>query len=100
VDLLRGVEELVLTVNDPPLGIDAGADHQRDERVVDLRDAAAEGRRREMQDALSLQRRDEPRDLGGQAAPEERGVVGERLVSDVDRREHGSEPSGQADGRE
>ena len=44
VDCLRDVPELLATLDDPPLGVEAGVLHQGDERVVDLRDATAERR--------------------------------------------------------
>ena len=84
VDRLRDVEELVLAVDDPPLDVEARVRHQRHERVVDLGDAAAERGRRDVHDALALQRLGEPLDLVHQTARDQRGVVAERLVADVD----------------
>ena len=46
VDSLRDVEELVLPVDDAPLDVETRVAHQRDQGVVDLGDAAAEGGRR------------------------------------------------------
>ena len=53
MDRLRDVEELVLAVDDPPLGVEAGVAHERHERVEDLGDAAAERGGGEMEDALA-----------------------------------------------
>ena len=63
VDRLRDVEELLVAVDDPPLDVEPGIRHQRDERVVDLRDAAAEGGRGQVDDALALEGLGEPADL-------------------------------------
>ena len=63
--------------------------HERDERVVDLRDTAAERRGREVDDALALERLRKPADLVHQTTSRNRGVVGKRLVSGVDELEHG-----------
>ena len=89
VDRLRDVEELVLAADDPPLDLEAGVGHERDERVVDLGDAAAERRRRQVEDALPRERLGEPPDLVHEPAGRDRRVVAERLVADVDEREHG-----------
>ena len=88
VDRLRHVEELVLAVNDPPLRVEAGVAHKRDQRVVDLGDAAAERRRGQMQHALAGERLGQAADLLHQAARGQRRVVAKRLVSDVDVLEH------------
>ena len=56
VDRLRDVEELILAVDDAPLGVEPGVAHERDERVEDLGHAAAEGRRREVQHAPARER--------------------------------------------
>jgi len=87
VDRLRHVEELVLAVDHLPLGLEPRVAHERDERVEDLGDAAAEGRGREVQDALALERLGERLDLIHDAAARDRRVVGEGLVPDVDRLE-------------
>ena len=84
VDRLRDVEELVLAVDDPPLGVEARVLHERDERVQDLGHAAAERGRREVQDAQALERLRERGDLVHETAPGDRGVVRENLVTDVD----------------
>ena len=88
VDRLRDAEELVGALDDPPFDIEPRVDHQRDERVVDLGNAAAESRRREMHDALATQRLGEAVDLLHQAARRQRRIVGEGLVSGVDELEH------------
>ena len=84
VDRLRDVEELLGAPDDPPLDLEARVLHQRDERVVDLGDAAAERGRRQMDDALARERLRQRADLVHQPARRDRRVVGERLVSDVD----------------
>ena len=89
VDRLRDVVELLRAADDPPLDLEPGVLHQRDERVVDLRDAAAERRGRQVDDALAGQRLGEPPDLVHQAARRDRRVIRERLVSDIDELEHG-----------
>ena len=89
VDRLRDVPELVAALDDPPLGVEARAAHERDERVIDLRHAAAECRGRKVDDALALERLREPADLVHQTTSRNRGVVGKRLVSGVDELEHG-----------
>ena len=89
VDRLRDVPELVAALDDPPLGIEAGAAHERDERVVDLRHTAAERRGRKVDDALALERLRKPADLVHQTTSRNRGVVGKRLMSGVDELEHG-----------
>ncbi len=61
VDRLRHIEELVRAVDDPPLRLEPGVGHERDERVVDLGHAAAEGGRGEVQHALARQRLGEAR---------------------------------------
>ena len=68
MDRLRDVEELVLAVDDPPLDVEPGVAHERNERVVDLGDAAAERGRREVEHALALERRRELADLVHEAA--------------------------------
>ena len=88
VDRLRDVEELLLAADDPPLDLEARVLHERDERVVDLRDAAAEGGRREVDDALALERLREPADLVHEPARRDRRVVAQRFVTDVDELEH------------
>ena len=50
---LRRVEELLAAVDHVPLDVEADVLHQRDQRVEDLRDAAAEGGRGQVQDALA-----------------------------------------------
>jgi len=88
MDRLGDEKELVGAANDPPLDVEPDVGHQRHECVVDLRDAAAESRRRDVHDPLPLQRLREPRDLVHQPARHEGGVVGERLVADVDELQH------------
>ena len=83
VDRLRDVEELVLAVDDAPLGVEAGVAHERDERVEDLGDAAAESRRGEMKDALARERLGERLQLLHQPPADDRRVVRQGLVADV-----------------
>jgi hypothetical protein len=52
---LRDVEELLPPDHDVPVGLEPGIAHERDERVEDLGDAAAERRRAYVQDALALE---------------------------------------------
>ena len=85
VDRLRDVEELVLAVDDLPLGLEPGVTHERDERVEDLGDTAAEGGRGEVQHALAGEGLRKRPDLVHEAACSNRGVVTEVLRPDVDR---------------
>ena len=84
VNRLRDVEEVLGSADDPPLDLEARVLHQRHERVVDLRDTAAERSRREVHDPLSRERRGQLADLVHQPARRERRVIRERLVADVD----------------
>ena len=93
VNRLRHIEELVRAVDDPPLRLEPGVGHQRNERVVDLGDAAAERRCREVQHPLARQRLGQAADLLHQSARRQRRVVAKRLVADVDLLEHRS-PAG------
>ena len=63
VNRLRDREELVLALDDPPLHVQADVLHEWDQGVVDLGHATPEGRRREMDDPLSLQRFGQSADL-------------------------------------
>ena len=83
VDRLRDVVELLLPLDDAPLGVDPRVDHERDERVLDLGHAAAEGRRREVQHPAALERLGQGSDLFRERPADERVVIGQRLVSDV-----------------
>ena len=60
---LRRVEELLAPVDDLPLALEPDVLHERDERVEDLGDAAAERGRRDVHDARALQRLGELADL-------------------------------------
>ena len=84
VDRLRDVEELVLAVDDPPLDVKARVAHERHKRVEDLCHAAAEGRRRKVQNALAGEGLRQRADLVHQAASGDRSVVPEMLRPDVD----------------
>ena len=88
VHQLGGVEELFAAVDHLPLAVQADVAHQRHERVEDLRDAAAERGRRDVHDALALQRLGQLADFGDQLAPADVRVVGERLVGYGDGLEH------------
>ena len=83
MDRLRDVEELVLAVDDAPLGVEARVAHERDERVEDLGDAAAESRRGEMKDALARERLGERLQLLHQPPAHDRRVVRQGLMADV-----------------
>ena len=89
VDRLRDVPELFGALDDPPLGLEAGILHQRDEGVVDLRNTASEGRRREVHDTLPGKRFGQPLDLIHEPTRRDGRVIGERLVSGIDELEHG-----------
>ena len=84
MDRLGHVEEVVRAANDPPLDLEPRVLHQGHERVVDLRDTAAERGRREVEHPPAGERLRQCADLVHQASRCERAVVGERLVSDVD----------------
>ena len=84
VDRLGDVVELVAALDHAPLGVEPGVDHERDQRVLDLGHAAAERGGGEVQDALALERLRQPADLLGQRPSDQRVVVGERLVADID----------------
>ena len=88
VHQLGRVEELFAAVDHLPLAVQADVAHQRHERVEDLRDAAAERGRRDVHDALALQRLGQLADFRDQLAPADVRVVGERLVADGDGLEH------------
>jgi hypothetical protein len=84
VDRLGDVEELVAAVDHAPLGLDADVVQQRDQGVLDLGDAAAEGGGRQVQHALAAQRLGQRADLLGQRPAHDRRVVGKGLVAHVD----------------
>jgi hypothetical protein len=86
---LRRVEEPLATVDHVPLAVQADVDHQRHERIQDLRDAASERGRRQMEDALAPQSLGALADLVHQRPPDDARVVGEMLVGDDDGLEHG-----------
>ena len=85
---LGRVEELLAAVDHVPLALEADVDHQRHQRVQDLRDAAAERGRRHVEDALALEPLGALADLVDQRAADDARVVGEVLVGDGDRLEH------------
>ena len=100
VDRLRDVPELLGALDDPPLGLEPGILHQRDQRVVDLRDTASEGRRRQVHDTLPGERLGQPLDLVHEPTRRDGRVVGERLVSGIDELEHGLGAFLETNGRE
>ena len=68
VHQLGDVEELLAAEDHPPVGVEADVAHQRHQRVEDLRDAAAERGRADVQHPLAGQRLGELADLLDQAA--------------------------------
>ena len=78
---LGRVEELFAPVDHLPLAVQAHVAHQRHERVKDLRDAAAEGGRRDVHHALALQRLSQLADFRDQLPPADVRVVGECLMA-------------------
>jgi len=87
------VEELLAPVDDLPLDVDADVLHQRDQRVEDLRDAAAERGRRHVHDPGALQRFGELADLRDLLPAEDVRVVGEGLGPQGHGLEHEAEPT-------
>ena len=83
VEELGRVEELLLAEDHVPVGVEADVAHQRHDRVEDLRDAAAEGGRADVEDALSLERLGELADPLDQRLADDVRVVGEGLLADV-----------------
>ena len=94
VHQLGDVEELLAAEDHVPVGVEADVAHQRHQRVEDLRDAAAERRRADVEDALALQRLGELADLArpGPAA-DEVGVVGQRALPEGDFLKHARQPT-------
>ena len=86
---LGRVEELLAAVDHVPLAVQPDVDHQRHQRVQDLRDAAAERGRRDVQDPLALQPLGALADLVDQRPADDARVIGEVLVADGDGLEHG-----------
>jgi hypothetical protein len=77
---LGGVEELLATVDHVPLGHEPDVDHQRDERVEDLRDTPAERGRRDVQDPLAGKPLGALQDLLDERPPDDARVIGELLA--------------------
>ena len=88
VHQLRRVEELLAAVDHLPLDLEPDVAHQRHERVEDLRHAAAERGRREMDHPLALQRLGELAHLLDQRPADDVRVVREALACEGDRLEH------------
>ena len=82
---LRGVEELLAPEHHLPLRLDAHVAHQRDQRVEDLGDAAAEGGRGEVEHAQALEVLRQLADLLDERPSGQVGVVREALVAYGDR---------------
>ena len=93
VHQLRRVEELLAPVDDLPLGVEADVAHQRHERVEDLRHAAAERGRRDVDDAQALERLGERADLLDSGRPTSACSRRGYLCADVDGLEHAAEPT-------
>ena len=85
---LRGVEELLAPVDHLPLDFEPDVAHQRHQRVEDLRHAAAERRRAQVDDASALERLRQLTDLLDERAPDEVRVVGEALAGQRDGLQH------------
>jgi hypothetical protein len=81
VHQLGDVEELLAAQDHPPVHVEPHVPHERDQRVEDLRHAAAEGGGAHVQHALALERAGEVPDLLDQPATHEVGVVGEGPVA-------------------
>ena len=88
VHQLGRVEELLAAVDHLPLDLEPDVAHQRDERVEDLRDAAAERGRGEVHDAPALQRLGELAHLLDERPADDVRVVGEALGCEGDGLEH------------
>ena len=88
VEQLGRVEELFLAEDDVPVGVEPDVAHQRHDRVEDLRDAAAERGRADVQNPLPLQRLGELADPLGQLLAGDVGVVGEGLLAEGDFLKH------------
>ena len=91
VNRLRNVVEILRAADDSPFDVEAGTAHERDQRVVDFRHAAAERRRGEVDDALALKWRGKAADLFHQPARRNRRVIRERLVAGIDELQHSPE---------
>jgi hypothetical protein len=89
MDRLRDVVELLGAGDDAPLDLEARVLHQGNERVVDLGNAAAECRRRQVHDTLSCKRLGKPADFVHQSPRRDGRVIRKGLMSDVDELEHG-----------
>ena len=85
---LGDVEELLAPEDHLPVRVEADVAHQRHHRVEDLRDAAAERGRADVEHPLAGQRLRELADLLDQAAPDEVGVVGQRALAKSDFLKH------------
>ena len=87
MEQLGDVVELLAPEHHLPLGVDAHVVHERDERVEDLRDAAAERGGGEVEHLQPLELLGELADLLDERLAGEVRVVGEALVPDGDRLE-------------
>ena len=88
VEELGRVEELLLAEDHVPVGVEADVAHQRHDRVEDLRDAAAEGGRADVEDALALERLRQLADPLDQLLAGDVRVVGEGLLAECDFLKH------------
>ena len=77
VQQLGRIEELLLAEHHAPVGVEADISHQRHERVEDLRDAAPEGRRADVEHAATPERLGQLADPLDQRAAAEARVVGQ-----------------------
>ena len=84
VEALGDVVELRRRREDLPVRLEADVVHERDQRVEDLGDAAAEGGGVDVQDLAALELLAELVDLGHQVLGDDAAVVGQRFVADVD----------------
>ena len=75
VDRLCRREERLRPLDDPPFDREPGVLHQRDERVLDLRNAASERRRRELEHTRACERSGELADLVHQPTGRNRRVI-------------------------
>ncbi len=85
---LRDVEELLGAQDHLPVSVEPDVAHQRDDRVEDLRNAAAERRGVHVEDALALEGLRERADLLDGLLADDVGVVGQRPLAKGNFLEH------------
>jgi hypothetical protein len=88
VHQLGDVEELLAAKDHMPVRVQADVAHQRDDRVEDLGDAAAERGRADVEHALPLERLGQLASLLDQGLPADVRVVGERALTEGDLLKH------------